>query len=404
MLQSHPTSSRAVGFLVLVLLVAFSLIALAETVLVEGDLQDAINLAVDGDTLLVPAGRYVARPAPFVETTCGNCAEHQTEVRATRGFVIDAKAITLRGQSAEKTILVTQAGYGLLLVNSNGSRIENLTITGGRRDADGAATDGAIVLKNSRATIRRCLIEGNSDYNDSTIVGIGGVIVREGSDARIEQCVVFNNSWDGIALYRGAMAVISDCVIDSGRGAGIGVTWDATAICLRNRISRYWKGIGSFGTATVVARNNAVADNLGWGIIASGQSTMIAENNVSARNGNCGMAIWNAGTRGRFVNNISAFNGWREQWVCPGVGFWNQESDTSGWVISHNIVWDNSAGNVMGDDSTRFLIFDPLFADTLSFRLDPNSPAIHAGDPAITNRDGTRSHIGLFGGASAQPR
>ncbi|MBU0509130.1 right-handed parallel beta-helix repeat-containing protein [bacterium] len=376
--------------------------AFAETVLVEGDLQEAINLAVDGDTLILPAGRYVARAATFVEATCGNCAEHQTRVQATRGFVIDAKGLVLRGRSAEKTVLVTQAGYGLLLLNSQGSVIENLTITGGKRDPDGAATDAGIVLKNSRAVIRRCLIADNTDYIDSTIVGIGGIMLREGSDARIEQCTIVNNSWDGIALYRGAQAVISDCVIDSGRGAGIGVTWDAAAICLRNRVSNYWKGIGSFGTATVIARNNAVCDNLGWGIITSGQSTMIAENNVSARNGNCGMAVWNAGTRGRMVNNISAFNGWRKEWVCPCVGFWNQEGDTAGWTVSHNIVWDNAAGDVLGQDSTRFLFTDPLFSDTLSFRLDKSSPALNAGDPAISNRDGTRSHIGLTGGPSAK--
>ncbi|RPH96422.1 hypothetical protein EHM69_01325 [candidate division KSB1 bacterium] len=375
--------------------------AFGEVQIVTRDLQQAINLAVDGDTLLIEPGRYIADSAPFVESICGNCADHQTEVHATRGFVVDAKRLVLRGRHAAKTVLETRAGYGLLLLNSHGTVIENLTVTGGKRDREGNATDGGIVLKYSSATIRRCLIADNSDYNDSTVVGIGGVMIREGSDARIEECVIRSNSWDGVALYRGARATISDCVIDSGRGAGIGATWDAVAVCLRNRISHYWKGIGSFGTATVVARNNAVFENLGWGVIVSGSSTMIAENNVSARNGNCGMAVWNRGTRGRFVNNISAFNGWRKEWVCPCVGFWNQEGDTAGWQISHNLVWNNSAGNVQGMDSTAFLIADPQFSDTVSFRLAESSPARGQGSPELTNYNGAPSDIGLSGGPEA---
>lgn len=377
----------------------------AETMIVTRDLQNAINIAVDGDTLILEPGRYVAEPAPFIEETCGNCQEHQTTVTATRGFVIDAKKLFVRGRKAETTILDTRAGYGLLLLRSKGSVIENLTITGGVRDPDGRATDGAMVAKYSDATIRRCVLQNNIGFFDSTIVGIGGVMIREGSNVRIEACRIQNNSWDGVALYRGAMAQILDCAIDSGRGVGIGVTWDATAVCLRNRISHYWKGIGSFGTATVVARNNAVFDNLGWGIIASGNSTMIAENNVSARNGNCGMAIWNKETRGRMVNNISAFNGWRKEWVCPCVGFWNQESDTTGWQISHNLLWSNSAGNAQGADSAAFMILNPQFADTMLFIPAEASPVFHAGDPELTNPDGSRSHIGLYGGpASAKSR
>jgi hypothetical protein len=373
----------------------------AEVHVVTGDLQRAINLAADGDTLLIEPGRYVADPAPFVEQTCGNCKQHQTEVHASRGFVIDAKRLVLRGRKAEKTVLETRAGYGLLLLRSRGTVLENLTITGGKRDRDGSATDAAIVLKYSTAVIRRCLLADNTEYNDSTVVGIGGVMVREGSDARIEGCRIVNNSWDGVALYRGALADITDCIIDSGRGAGIGVTWDAVATCLRNRISHYWKGIGSFGTATVLARNNAVFDNLGWGIIAAGTSTLIAENNVVARNGNCGLAVWEKTTRGRMVNNISAFNGRRKEWVCPCVGFWNQDSSTAGWTVSYNLVWANAAGNVQGWDSTAFLISDPQFTDSVSFLPAESSPARGGGDPALTNPDGSRSDIGLYGGPAA---
>jgi hypothetical protein len=381
-----------------VALLGWALPLWAETTLVDSNLQQAINLAGSGDTLLLGAHHYRAEPARYVEDLCGNCQDHATKVHATRGFVIDGKHLFIRGMKRGESVLETRAGYGLLVINSGGCVLENLVITGGRRDSSGQATDGGVVVKNSTVTIRRCAIVDNTHFIDSTIVGIAGVVVREGGDVRIEKCQILNNSWDGVALYRGAQAVITECTIDSGRGVGIGVTWDAAAICEGNRISHYWKGIGSFGTATVVARANAVFDNLGWGIIASGSSTLIAENNVSARNGNCGIAIWNKGTRGRIVNNISANNGWRKEWVCPCVGFWNQEFDTAGWQIGYNIVWDNQAGNILGIDSIRFLVADPQFADSISFRLKESSPAWKVGDPELTNRDGTRSTIGIFGG------
>jgi hypothetical protein len=370
---------------------------------VSADLQKAINIAADGDTLLLAPGRYVAEAMPYEEARCGNCLNAATPVHATRGFVIDGKRLVLRGRKAADVILETHAGYGLLMINSHDSVIEWLTITGGVRDVDGKATDGAIVLKHSQATIRSCFLRDNTHFIDSVIVGIGGVMVREGSNARIEHCAILHNSWDGVALYRGALATISDCAMDSGRGVGIGVTWDAAAVCLRNNISHYWKGIGSFGTATVVARNNAVYDNLGWGMIAAGASTLIAENNVIARNGNCGLAIWNSGTRGRFVNNIAVFNGWRKQWVCPCVGFWNQDSSAVGWTVSNNIVWGNVQQDVLGADSTGFLFVNPQFADTLDFSLERNSPARGAGDEQLTNSDGSRSDIGLYGGPLAKP-
>jgi len=370
-----------------------------------GDLQYAIDRASDGDVLQVAAGQYIAAPAPFVEDLCGNCLEHQTSVQATRGFLIEGKALRIQGTGAEKTVLVTNAGYGVLFLNSRGSVIEEIAVTGGVRDGDGKATDAAVVAKFSTVTIHHCHIRDNTNFIDSVIVGIGGIMGRENSELWIHDCRITDNSWDGVALYRGAIATISDCVIDSGRGAGIGITWDASAICLRNRISHYWKGLGSFGTSTVIARNNAVFDNLGWGIIATGESHLIAENNIVTRNGNCGMAIWSEESSGRIVNNIVTKNGHRKEWVCPCVGLWSIGT-ANGWVISFNDVWGNVAGDFQGPilpgQMHGRLSADPQFADSLDFHLMPSSSCIDAGDSVLTDPNGSRSDMGIFGGPQAR--
>lgn len=370
------------------------------------DLQTAIDAASDGDVLIVMPGTYEAKPTVFVEQLCGNCEEHRTEVRATVGFRVVGKAIRLAGSGPSLTTLVTRAGYGLYFENSRGSVVSGLKITGGVRDPDGSATDAAVVARASRVTLEDLLIADNTDRADDVVVGIGGVMGREGAELFIAGNTIRNNGWDGVALYRGAVATITDNEISEGRGAGVGITWDSVATVVRNRISGYWKGIGSFGSSRVVARNNAVHDNLGWGIVVTGTSFMEASNNVLVRNGNCGFALWSDEATCVFTNNIVTENGWREEWVCPQVGIW-MNGDPGNADITYNDVWGNAAGDyrdmgtLTGTDGNVSL--DPAFVDSLDFRLEDGSPCIDSGNPVFTDPDGGPSDMGMFGGP-AGPR
>ncbi|MBD3233837.1 MAG: hypothetical protein GF315_08955 [candidate division Zixibacteria bacterium] len=373
-------------------------------------LQFAMERAIDGDTILIKPGIYHAQPTAYTEDLCGNCLEHKTTVKATRGFIIDNRDIVIMGSGPDRTRLVTNAGYGVYIEDSSPVYISGLKITGGVRDEDGNATDAAIVVRNSRVTITDCEISGNTYRDSSVVVGIGGIFGREGAELFIINNLIENNGWDGVALYRGATAFIADNVIRKGRGVGIGITWDAAATVLRNRISEYWKGIGSFGDTRVVARHNEVFDNLGWGIIATGTSWMDASNNTVIRNGNCGMAVWGPDCMGRFTNNLIVENGWREEWVCPCVGIWAYSGEDTTMVtedrlesfeISFNNVWGNEAGEYrnMPDLTGRFgnISIEPEFlnpSDSTDFRLKPASPLIDSGNPLLTDPDGSRPDIG----------
>jgi hypothetical protein len=365
------------------------------------DLQAAIDQAADGDTLMISAGVFTAEPAPFIEELCGNCAEHRTRVTASRGFLIEGKALHIVGSGSEITVLITNAGYGILFLNSRGSTLLNVTITGGKRDRDGNATDAAIVAKFSTVTIQNAHIRDNTHRIDSVVVGIGGIFGREDSELFIHGNEINNNGWDGIALYRGAHAYIADNVIENGRGAGIGITWDATADVLRNRISGYWKGIGTFGDSKAVVSNNLVKDCLGWGIIATGRSYLDAVNNNVIHNGNCGVAIWSEECRGRFLNNIIVENGWKEQWVAPRVGFWDN-GDLDNFIIECNDFWNNVEGNYGDmDDITGVngnISLDPRFMSASDYRLQQTSPCRDSGSNAISEGDGSVSDMGMYGG------
>lgn len=384
------------------------------------DLQAAIDSADSGDTLVLAAGVYEAEPRLYVEQVCGNCEEPLTEVRATAGFHVKDKTLCIMGQDQEATVLVTNAGYGVLFERSDGSYIGNLTITAGVRDPDGNATDAAIVVKHGRVTIHNCCVTDNDHRIDTVVVGIGGIMGREGASLLIQNNTIQNNGWDGVALYRGATAVIVDNSITQGRGAGIGITWDASALVYRNRISGYWKGIGAFGTSIVDVRNNMVFDNLGWGVVVTGSAHMTVENNVIYHNGNCGFAAWSVTAHWRLRNNIIARNGWKEEWVCPGVGVWinkpvapdGDRDEQTGFLplwqydIQYNNVWNNQAGNYEGiDDQTgqnNNISQDPLFSDTVDFFLGQGSPCIDAGDPGAVDIGGSRSDMGMHGGFFAE--
>lgn len=367
-------------------------------------LQKAIDGAAEGDTLLLEAGIYYADPKPFTDPLCGNCLEHKTAVAASTGFVVKDKSLTIIGRGRDSTVLVTHAGYGVYFAGSPVSYLINLKITGGFRDLDGNATDAAVVVRDSRVYIDRCALSDNTHREDSVVVGIGGVFGREGAEIFVSNCDIVNNGWDGMALYRGASAVINDCIIKKGRGAGIGVTWDAHCIAKRNRISEYWKGIGAFGTSAVVAHNNLVYNNRGWGIIGYGESYLDATNNVVHHNGNCGVAPCSEECRGQFVNNIITDNGWIDEWVCACVGIANY-GDLEKWKFLNNLIWNNKEGNfkdmpdIIGTDGN--ISADPMFSGDSDFHLESGSPAIDAGYKEITDHDGTPSDLGIYGGTAA---
>jgi parallel beta-helix repeat protein len=373
------------------------------------DLQKLIDDAKNGETITLKAGVYEAAPTEYIDDLCGNCRNHQTNVRGTKGFIIKDKTVFIRGEDKEKVILKTNAGYGVLFINSMHSSISNLTISGGVRDTSGDATNAGIVLKYSKVRIFDCIISNDTVRTSKTpIVGVSGIVLREGSEAIIRSNIIRNNTWDGIALYRGGLAYIMDNIIENGRGAGIGITWDAAAFVFRNRVSGFWKGIGTFGTSTAVVKNNTVFDNLGWGIVISGNSYMLVENNVITRNGNCGVAPWCDSLEngsGVITNNIITENGWRKEWVCPQVGYW-MNANPSRFKFTYNDVWNNVTGEYKDiNDMTGIdgnVSVDPKFVDKFDFHLQSNSPLLNIGNPSITNLDGAQSHMGIDGGQSTK--
>jgi len=272
-------------------------------------LQAVLSGKVDSLEIYLQPGDYYLSPTSITDSTCGNCEETNQFVPATAGLEISGSYVRITGPENRSAVIHTNAGYGIYFNHCKRGIIENLSVTGGIRDPDGNATDAAIVVKNSAVTIRNNYIYGNigdSAIVVKNIVGVMGICGRENSDLTITDNEIIGNSWDGIALYRDATAMIIGNLIDGvdkasskvaggGRGVAVGITWNARATIDGNLVKRYWKGIGIFVNANVTARNNIIEDILTWGIAywdaERGKPVGIIENNIIYSTGACGVSI-----------------------------------------------------------------------------------------------------------------
>jgi len=319
---------------------------------------------------------------PFAATdpTCGNCEDPAVAVPVTVGVKISGRNVHLDGSG--KTIR-THAGYGIYFEACEDCGIEDAIVTGGERDTAQAASDAAIVVRGSRVTIRDCEIRdniGDPAVVAKTVVGIIGICGREGADLTVEDNEIVRNSWDGIALYRDAHAVIRNNYIDGvdrahggevggGRGVAVGITWNGSAVVERNWIRRYWKGLGIFLDADVTASGNIVEEMLTWGIAIwdaeKGKPRAVVDRNVVYDCGACGIALtreapYSEGEEpGRLIRNIVVHTGQNPKYDAPDYYCYQcalaLHAVPEGFSIRGNTFYDNrtAADSLFNGDTTR---------------------------------------------------
>jgi parallel beta-helix repeat protein len=315
-----------------------------------------------------------------VDPTCGNCEDPATTVPITVGTMISGRNVWLDGRGRE---IRTHAGYGIYFVDCDGCGIENAIVTGGERDTAQAATDAAIVVRDGAVTVRNCEIAeniGDSSVVTKTVVGIMGICGREGADLTIENNEIVRNSWDGIALYRDAHAAIRNNYIDGvdrahggevggGRGVAVGVTWNGTALIERNWIRRYWKGMGVFLDADVIARGNIVEEMLTWGIAIwdadRGRPRAVLERNVVYDCGACGISVTRSAPYepgeepGRLTRNLVVHTGQNPKYDAPDYYCYQcalaLHAVPEGFSIRGNTFYDNrtAADSLFNADANR---------------------------------------------------
>jgi hypothetical protein len=273
------------------------------------ELQHALDGPRERVSIVLAPGEYHLTPSAAVDSTCGNCENPTEMVPMTFGLLVSGREVWILGPDRGEATIYSHAGYGVYFKDCAECGIAGVTITGGVRDTAAAATNAAIVAKNSSVSVFHNRIAdnlGDSTLVATNVVGIMGICGREKSFMWIRDNDIIRNSWDGIALYRDAEAEIELNLIDGvdkargseaggGRGVAVGLTWNARAKVKSNVIKRYWKGIGIFVDAHAVVQENIVEEMLTWGIAywdaGKGKPWTFIENNVVYDCGACGVSI-----------------------------------------------------------------------------------------------------------------
>jgi outer membrane protein OmpA-like peptidoglycan-associated protein len=375
----------------LALLVAAPANSLACDLMVPVDfptIQDAIDASVDGEMVCVEAGDYY------------------------ENVDFDWKAIQLVAVDGPDNTTIDASGFGsavtIDLVTSGQAVLEGFTITG--------AADGGIAVVNSQAALTNLRIVGNVSGG-----GGGGVYVGDNVGLSISSCDFEGNQsagGGGLRINNGA-ANNSSVTVDNSRFVG--------------NTADFGGGVGQSGGILVMS-NVLLADNVatslgGGGVRSTGPASFEGTNvaaigNVADYGGGFLVEDWSGGYSFQLTNaTITANEG-----GSAGGGLY-VSSDFSAAQLTNVSVTENDEYGVQADNVEPILLncnvadngvadydgmadptgFDgniqvtPGFMDVAAWdvHLDPVSLLVDAGEPSISDPDGSASDIGAYGGPGA---
>ena len=306
------------------------------------DIQSAIDVAIDGDTVLVTDGLYAVTAQ--IEIASG------IEVRSVNGA-----AATTVGRVGPENHRLFHLGHANACLNG-------FTLThGSANGAGGADRYGGAVLMYGGARILNCVVSNN----EAAARG-GGISFVSASGGLVQNCVIARNrsGGDGGGLFGTGCTIQNSAIFDNYAWADGG--------------GAHVDGVGFIANCRVESN---VAGRAGGGILARGVSVsncLIVGNVASNRGGGVGHYIDGPG---QYVNCTIVGN-----WAPVGGGaedgtfintilYGNSAPDGANYhtgTFAHccSVPLPDGAGNISAD---------PQFLDGDSFPLGPSSPCIDAG-------------------------
>ena len=353
----------------------------AATVHVPADapsIQQAINVAVDGDTVVVSPGVYFEL------------------------INFSGKAVTVTSEAGPASTTIDGRGLGSVVTFTSGetrsSVLSGFTVRSGFSTLFG----GGVFIRNSSPTIR-----GNRITSNGSCVGAG--IYSSFGSPRIEGNVISQNvlygctGGFGLGVFIGgnsAAEVIGNQISENSgaaNGGGIALNAAGSAIIEGNVISRNVvsgfipcsQGGGiyiiNFAQATIV--NNLIVQNgagCGGGLYWQGShgSTVVVNNTFADNDAPQGSAILATGVdaRNQLSNNILAAKAGQTALFCQSAPTLSPVMNSNDVFGPQGLAYGGSCADQTGLNGN--VSADPLFIDSThaDYRVQMTSPAIDAGN------------------------
>jgi nitrous oxidase accessory protein len=222
----------------------------SNTIVVPDDyssIQDAINNAVEGDTIFIKKGTYVENPVVNKSVSLVGEYRDSTVIDVTAGLKVQSNYVNITG-------LTIYDGYHGITVSANSCRISENKITDSQVGIALISAYGNIVAENTFQNI-----------------GLSAAIQLSYSYNNLVQYNYINSCTEGIQVREGSSNntvtdnIISDCQDVAIRllGSGVGHRWygpDGNTI-MRNNISSSRVGTTVYGSNNNVISNNNYVNN-----------------------------------------------------------------------------------------------------------------------------------------------